>query len=90
MIYEGIDPASPTGKLMKALNGNPITFGYVIVTTDIAMSKKDETHELGHVTQYAILGPLFIPLYIADSIRAGGNWNRKLMEGPFLPDWPRR
>jgi RHS repeat-associated protein len=90
MIYQNIDPDSPTGKLMSALNGNPITFGYVIITKDPQMKTDILEHELRHVTQYGILGPLFIPLYIADSIRAGGDWNNKLMEGPFLPNWPRR
>lgn len=91
IIYTNIDPDSPTGKLMAALNGNPITFGYVIITTSPDISDKIMAHELGHVTQYAILGSWFLPLYCIDSIFAGGDWNKKLMEvGPLHPTWPRR
>ena len=90
ILFNGIDSNSFTGKFMSNIHGNPVTFGYVILNKDSTMGYDTLTHELGHVTQYGILGPLFLPLYGLDSLRAGGDWNNKWMEGPLLPRWPRR
>lgn len=90
MVFEGIEQNSAAGKMMAFIKGNPLTVGYVILTTDQTITEGDLTHELGHVTQYAILGWHFLPIYLADSIMAGFDWNKKWMETRFLPNWPRR
>lgn len=91
IIYESIEEDTITGRLMTdVLDTRTFTLGYAILTLDAQIQPDILEHELGHVTQYATLGPFFLPLYGIDSLRAGGDWDRKLMEGPLLPNWPRR
>ncbi|MBI2851986.1 MAG: hypothetical protein HYX84_02615 [Chloroflexi bacterium] len=79
-----VNPKSLTGQSMSLIQGNPVTIGYVILTWDTAMTPTTERHELGHVTQGAILGPLYLPLYILDSI-IHPKWENKLMERTVPP-----
>ena len=88
-LFEGIEANSATGILMSVIRGNPITVGYCILTTDLTISQDDLIHELGHVTQAAILGSWYLPAYVIDSL-IHPKWQDKWMEGPLLPNWPRR
>jgi len=88
LVFEGIDTNSTTGKLMDNVLGHPaFTVGYVILTSDPQISVGTLEHELGHVTQYAILGPAFLPVYIPLSILGH---DRNPLETKWLPSWPRR
>ncbi len=52
------------GKLMTNVPGYPtFTLGYVILTSAPEIAPDVLSHELGHVTQYGILGSLFLPSY---------------------------
>jgi RHS repeat-associated protein len=87
VIYSNIDERSITGKIMSAIQGNPVTLGYVTLNKDSTMPPDIQQHELGHVTQSAILGLWYLPLYGIDSL-FHPNHDDKWMEGAFLPDWP--
>ena len=84
LVFEGINPNSNTGNFMSLIHGNPVTFGHVILTKNLAISQEDLTHELGHVYQYSILGPYFLPLYGFDSL-LNINWKNKSMETFYIP-----
>ncbi|HOW82234.1 MAG TPA: hypothetical protein PK573_06730 [Spirochaetota bacterium] len=60
-----------------------ITLGHVILGHDGRSLSADRVHEHEHVRQYEVLGPLFIPVYIAASIWSltGG---REAYAGNFL------
>ncbi len=74
-IVEGIDPDSITGKLMvNLLDTQTFTLGYVILTTEPEIKDTVLDHELGHVTQSAILGFVDLPAYGLDWLAAGGWW----------------
>jgi RHS repeat-associated protein len=91
IIFYNVNPNSITGKLEKSLHAEAFTIGYVILSGDTQLSPNLLTHELGHVTQSAILGPLYLPAYGVCTLAAGGNWNKNIMEvGPFHPNWPSR
>ena len=89
LVFEGINPNSTTRLLMSLIHGNPVTFGHVILTKNLAISQEDLTHELGHVYQYSILGPYFLPLYGFDSL-LNINWKNKSMETFYIPGWAKR
>ena len=46
-----------------------ITFGHVVLAVD-ELDRSTLDHELAHVRQYEIWGPLFIPLYLLASLGA--------------------
>lgn len=46
-----------------------ITFGHVILAVD-ELDPQTLRHELAHVAQYERWGPLFIPAYLVESLRA--------------------
>jgi len=85
IIFENVSPSSPTGKLMGRYNS--LTLGYVVLTKDPQISTGTLEHELGHVTQYAILGLSFLPIYGALTVAFGGHDNNP-MENELLPNWP--
>ena len=87
-IYNNIKENSLTGSLMTSVSGDPITIGYVILTTKDKITDPIMNHELGHVTQSAILGPLYLPLIGLDRLIHPA-WGDRWMEvGPLHPDWP--
>jgi len=45
-----------------------ITLGHVVLGHDRKSLSADRVHEHEHVRQYEVLGPFFIPMYIAASI----------------------
>lgn len=67
-IYENTGGA--TAYFMKSvLKTNAFTLGHFIISTDAQISYFTYQHELAHVKQYELLGPLFLPAYfIAHSI----------------------
>ena len=83
IIFNNIKENSLTGKIMTKLEGNPITLGYVILNKDPQMIDSTMQHELGHVTQSAILGFYYLPLYGLDSF-IHPKWEDKWME-KYLP-----
>ena len=91
-IYTNVNPNSLTGKLEdNVLNAYAFTVGYVIITEQPQLPTDKLQHELGHVTQDAILGTAYLPSYFICWLAAGGNWNNNIMEvGPLHPNWPAR
>jgi RHS repeat-associated protein len=86
IIYEGVRADSFTGRIMSDVLGrNTFTLGYVIVTAEQQIDPGVLKHELGHVTQYAILGPQFLPVYGGFHVAAGGRHDKNLMETKLLP-----
>jgi hypothetical protein len=59
------------------------------MTRDPQLESTLQTHELGHVTQYGILGRLFLPIYGLAHVLSGGHDNNP-MERKWLPNWPGR
>jgi len=93
IVVENVKPNSPTRNFMNSvLGGSPaFTVGYVILTKeDDIRGTVTEYHELGHVTQSAILGGGYIPAYIGAWLAAGRNWNNAMEVGRGHPTWPRR
>jgi hypothetical protein len=46
-----------------------ITFGHVVLSVD-ELDPETFDHELVHVKQYERYGPMFVPLYLVESLRA--------------------
>lgn len=59
-----------------------ITFGHVILCVDEADDSLMD-HELVHVCQYEVWGPLFIPAYLAASLWAKLQGGRAYADNPF-------
>jgi hypothetical protein len=91
-LFEDIDTSSATGQLMENVLGtSALTVGYVIFTTDPTIDPDILVHELGHVTQAAILGPAYLPSYGIGWLLGGWlNHDLNAMESWLLPNWPRR
>jgi hypothetical protein len=47
----------------KGLKAGAVTFGNTVLTTEKGLSDDIYLHELQHVKQYLILGPVFLPAY---------------------------
>lgn len=60
-----------------------ITFGHVVLGTSRAALDATRAHERVHVRQYERWGPLFIPLYIAASLRAAATGHDAYYDNPF-------
>jgi hypothetical protein len=98
IVFENVNENSLTGKLMTNVldNAPAFTLGYTILAKDPKIKQDIFEHELGHVTQSAILGNAYLPMYGICWLAAGGwwdndSWNHNIMEvGPLHPDWPGR
>jgi RHS repeat-associated protein len=88
IIYQNITSNSLTGKFMDSRNALAITFGYVILTEQTELQTDIRDHELGHVVQYSILGPFFLPIYGLDYLLSGCDYNKMRMETDRRPAWP--
>ena len=60
-----------------------ITFGHVVLGRDAATLAWTRAHERVHVRQYERWGPLFIPLYAADSIWAAVRGRNAYLDNRF-------
>jgi len=68
-----------------------LTIGYVIITTQSSIQPELLLHELGHVTQAAILGSSYIPAHILAALASGFDSSKNVLETGFLhPNWWRR
>jgi hypothetical protein len=65
LLAEGAEWPSKVG-----WNYSAITFGHVVLSVDEPISERTLEHELVHVRQYEVLGPLFLPLYLLSSLFA--------------------
>ncbi len=70
---------------MSLIGAQSVTFGHVILSRDPQLSSVRLVHEYGHVYQYSILGPYFLPLYGYDSLLNLGVWANKSMETFYIP-----
>ena len=59
-----------------------ITFGHVILCVD-RIDEATFRHELVHVRQYELWGPLFVPVYLAASLWARFRGGRAYMDNRF-------
>jgi len=60
-----------------------ITFGHVVLGRDAFTLACTRAHERVHVRQYERWGPLFIPLYVAESIWAAVRGRNAYLENRF-------
>jgi len=60
-----------------------ITFGHVVLGRDAMTLAGTRAHERIHVRQYERWGPLFIPLYVAESIWAAVRGRNAYLENRF-------
>jgi hypothetical protein len=60
-----------------------ITFGHVVLGTSAAVLDATRAHERVHVRQYERWGPLFIPLYLAESLWAAARGRHAYYDNRF-------
>lgn len=74
-----------SGALARSILESPrvrasaMTLGHVILARDSFEMTRHRLHEHGHVRQYELLGPLFLPAYLLASLwalRRGGHYYR--------------
>ncbi|HEY6572706.1 MAG TPA: signal peptide prediction, partial [Candidatus Eisenbacteria bacterium] len=67
-----------------------VTLGHVVLASDEATMAEVREHELAHVRQYALWGPLFLPAYAAASLIAFARRRDPYLENAFERDAFRR
>jgi hypothetical protein len=63
----------------RLFGANAMTLGHVVLARDATASVVNRRHELGHVRQAELLGPLFVPAYLLAGAWArlrGRHWYR--------------
>jgi hypothetical protein len=85
--YGGLANYLLTSRLIDA---HALTLGHSIFARDIECLEACRDHELAHVRQYEILGPLFIPAYFGASIWAWMQGRHYYYDNWFERDADRR